>query len=424
MKTESAGSLTYSGYGKRLRSPEITRLMATALASPELLSLAAGFTDNETLPVESVREIVSQLLAGPDAAQFLQYGTNQGRPGLRELLARRISSQDRLPGDNAIAADQLMITNGSQQALALAMQVLCDPGDIVFVEKPTYFVYLDLLRGVGADIRNLPRTEENRIDAEAFGQILDRMNSAERARVKAIYLLGYFSNPATTTLTEKEKVDLATVLRKRGMLIPVLEDAAYRELFFEQLPEPRSILALDAFHGFPRLYLGTLTKPFASGLKTGFACCTDEDWFQRMLFLKGQHDFGTAHFLQAILEEALEKGHYEPQLTLLRETYLRKMQVLHNELMEAGLRELGWRWQIPEGGLYLWLEGPDGLDTGVESRFCERAVENGVLYVPGELCMGASPEKNFVRLSFGALPEERLREAGRRFAKTVREFAS
>jgi len=422
MKTESGRPLSFSACGERLKAPEITRLMATALASPELLSLAAGFTDNETLPVEAVREVVDKLLSRSDAAGYLQYGTNQGRLPLREWLARRVSDQDRLPKEQAIAAEQVMITNGSQQALALATQVLCDPGDIVFVENPTYFVYLDVLRGVGADVRDLPRDAENRIDAEAFGQILDAMDSAERRRVKAIYLLGYFSNPASTTLTEKEKTDLAAVLREREMWVPVLEDAAYRELYFEEASEERSILGLDTFHDFPRLYLGTLTKPFATGLKVGFACCTDADWLQRMLYLKGQHDFGTAHFQQAILEEVLESGRYEPQLKLLRKTYFDKMRTLHEALLEAGLRELGWKWEVPEGGLYLWLEGPRGLDTGVESEFCRRGVENGVLYVPGDLCMGENREKNFVRLSFAALSQEQLREAGRRFAKTAREF--
>lgn len=415
--------IAYSRCGERLSPPAITRLMATALASPEILSLAAGFTDNATLPVEPVRKAVNTLLERPSAPEVLQYGTNQGRPLLRELLARRVCLQDGLASPDGMAAENFFITNGSQQALALATQVLCDPGDIVFVEKPTYFVYLDVLRGLGVQPRNLPVDANHRLDAAAFDQLLEKMErTGELERVKAVYLLGYFSNPASTTLTEEEKTGLAQVLERRNLYVPFIEDAAYRDLFYGSPPKPRSVLALDAVAKFPRLYLGTLTKSFATGLKVGFGCCTDRDWRERMLFLKGQFDFGTSNFGQAVLEQVLSEGSFEEHLGILRGHYKMKMRVLHEALVAEGLPEAGWTWNVPEGGLYLWLKGPSGLGTGVESAFCRQCLDNGVLYVPGELCMGEALERRFVRLSFGVHSPDALREAGRRFAKAARDF--
>ncbi len=409
----------WSRCGASLTPPAITGLMATALASPDLLSLAAGFTDNATLPVGPVREIVDRLLSGrAGAAELLQYGSNQGRPRLRELLADRIINQDQLAEEASTVRDRLFITNGSQQALALATQVLCDPGDIVLVEKPTYFVYLDVLRGLGVRARNLPFDSAKRLDPAGLEALLDEVDRAgELERVKLVYLQTCYANPSTRSLSESEKNGLAEVLSRRGLRLPIIEDAAYRELYYEEPPEARSVLGLEAFEEFPRLYLGTLTKPFASGLKVGFGWCTHDGWRDRILHVKGQHDFGTAHFNQAIAEEALASGCFDEHLIGLRKAYLEKMRALHEALLEEGLRDAGWMWEVPEGGLYLWLEGPRGTDTGIDSAFCRRCLDHGVLYVPGDLCMGDARESRSVRLSFGVLSPDKLREAGRRFVR-------
>jgi 2-aminoadipate transaminase len=412
-------AVRFSGFGRRLNQPVITHLMATALAAPDLLSLAAGFTDTATLPADPIREVVDKILRRPGPPESLQYGTNAGRPLLRELLARRISQQDRNLSE-VCATDNLFITNGSQQALALATQVLCDPGDIVLVEKPTYFVYLDGLRGLGVHVQNLPLNGDRRLDAEGLNAWLDELDrQGELGRLKAVYIQGYYANPSSRTLSEAEKECLAEALRARGIFPPVIEDAAYRELYYEAPPAERSILALDAFAEFPRLYLGTLTKSFATGLKVGFGYCTDSEWLNRILFLKGQQDFGTGNFSQAILEEVMGGGHFDRYLPTLRRHYGQKMQALNETLETEGLRAKEWQWEVPSGGLYLWLTGPKGIDTTIESPFGQRCLANGVLYVPGDLCCGAEVETHFVRLSFGVLSLSDLREAGRRFAKAA-----
>lgn len=413
-------SIAFSQCGRRLASPVITRLMATALGSPDLLSLAAGFTDTASLPVDPIREVVERLLRRPGPPECLQYGTNAGRPLLREQLAARISGQDRRSDETRTTTGEVFITNGSQQALALATQVLCDPGDIVLVEKPTYFVYLDVLRGLGVEVRNLPVDEHRRLDAAALDQMLERMERAgELGRLKAVYLQAYYANPSSRTLSEQEKNGVAEALRRRNLRPPILEDAAYRELHYGEPPAERSVLALEAFADFPRLYLGTLTKSFASGLKVGFGVCTDREWLNRILFLKGQHDFGTSNFGQAIMEDVVAGGYFDRYLSELRSRYRTKMETLNQVLTEEGLREKGWRWDVPGGGLYLWLEGPVGLDTSMDAAFCDQCVANGVLYVPGDLCFGAEVDRHFVRLSFGVLSPENLGEAGRRFARAI-----
>ncbi len=413
--------MKFSEKGERLRPPEITRLMSLALETPGLLSLAAGFTDTTSLPAGAVAEVVKDLTLRSGPPEHLQYGSNQGRPGLREEVARRLAKADGA-GADSVRRDEVIVTTGSQQALALACEVLCDPGDVIFVERPTYFVFLDVARSLGVRLRSIPEDPATGIlDSQAFRDLLEGFKeSGEEARVKGVYLVSYFSNPSSRSLGTAQKEELADILQESGFVVPVLEDAAYRELHFRDPVEAPSALALQAFRSFPVLYMGTFTKPFATGLKVGFACTNDPEWRDRILHLKGAHDFGTANLNQAVVEEALRTGAFDEQVGRVRTVYRTKMEVLDEALRREGLPELGWTWERPDGGLYLWLRAPDRLDTGLDSEFCARCLEAGVLYVPGELCFGDDPDSSFVRLSFGVLDEDGLQEAARRFAEAAR----
>lgn len=413
----------FSSLGLRSHPPTIARLMNMALENPALLSLAAGFTDNRTLPVDAVRAAVESLAARDGDPEYLQYGTNQGRPGLRRLLAERLAALE--PDCKATSlAGELFVTNGSQQALYLAMQVLCEPGDIVLVDRPSYFVYLEMLAGLGVRARSIPTGPDGRLDPEAFRALLRTAKAdGEAARFKAVYFVGYFSNPSARSLSADEKSSLGEILADEGLVLPAIEDAAYRELYYREPAPAPSVLSMPAWSRFPRLYLSTLTKPFASGLKVGYGVCTDPDWRARMLHVKGHQDFGSANFNQALCEHVLANGEFDAQLARIRPAYESKMRALNAAFEREGLREIGWSWEVPAGGLYLWLRAPASLDTGMESAFCHQCIAAGVLYVPGDLCFGDDPPRNYVRTSFGVLAEPELAEAARRFVSVAKRLA-
>ena len=266
----------------------------------------------------------------------------------------------------------------------------------------------------------LPARPDGALDLPGCEQMISALGaSARRGRVKALYLMSYFGNPSGISRTEAEKIALAGMLERAGLIVPVLEDAAYRDLGFAGTWPARSVLALDAYRAFPRLYLGTLTKPFATGLKIGYAHATERGWFDRMCWLKGHEDFGSANFPQAILEAVIESGALERHIAGLRATYAAKMHALDAALEAGGLRALGWTWARPEGGLYLWLRAPDGIDTDGEGPFWRACMHERVLYVPGSLCLAAPAERRFVRLSFGVLAGEMLAEAAARFCRAA-----
>jgi 2-aminoadipate transaminase len=412
----------FSALGRRALPPTIARLMTMAIETPGLLSLAAGFTDNRTLPAHAVAETVYLLAKERADPEYLQYGTNQGRLGLRRVLAQRLHRTE--PGLSVETLERsMLVTNGSQQALYLAAQVLCDPGDVVLVDRPSYFVFLEMLQGLGITARSMPTTDSGELDGPGLERVLDEMKATgESERLRAIYFVSYFSNPSARSLSQGEKTTLARALSLRGMRVPVIEDAAYRELYFRE-PEPaQSVLSHPEWQAFPRLYLSTLTKSFATGLKVGFGICTSPEWLKKMLHVKGHHDFGTANFNQAVFEQVCANGGFDRQLGTVRATYLSKMEALHAALGDAGLPELGWKWSKPTGGLYLWLRAPAGLETGLDSPFCHHCLAKGVVYVPGELCFGDVAPKNYVRLSFGVLQERDLREAATRFVNAAQDF--
>ena len=414
--------ISYSRIGQLAEPPVISEIMKVALENKQILSLAAGFTDTLALPVQAVRDVAVSLVTNGRSPEYLQYGTTMGRPELRKFVAQRLSRMDHHQSPS-YHPDNVMITNGSQQSLYMAMQVLCDPGDIVLVESPSYFVFLELLKGLGITAIGIPLDENDEIDIKATEALIETFKAEGSInRVKAVYLESWYSNPSTRCLPNEKKIEVAAVLKEAGLIIPVLEDGAYFELFFEERFPSTSILAVDEFDSFPRLFFGTFTKPFASGLKIGYVICDHPEILSKMASIKGHHDFGTSNFNQAIVEQVTLNGAYDFHLVKSRSRYLEKMEILHQTLTGEGLSDLGWNWQKPDGGMFLWLKGPDAVDTSREGAFFENAVKEGVLYVPGDLCFAPGGPKNYIRLSFGVLEHNDLVEAGHRLAKVMRKF--
>lgn len=407
-----------SQLGERLDFPAIARLMTAAIENPDLLSLAAGFTDNRTLPLGELAGIAGEL-AVQENPEVLQYGPNAGRIGLRQWVAERLDRLDGVP-DGTTDPDWVVVTNGSQQALHLVASVLCDPGDIILVEQPTYFVFLEALKGLGISALGIPTLADGGPDLDGLASLLSHLRAEGSAkRVRALYLVSYHANPSARSLSDREKSGLARVLKEADLPIPVIEDAAYRELGYNGAPGARSIVRLPAFEGMPLMVLGTFTKTYATGLKVGHMVCTDSLIRSKVLHLKGHQDFGTSNYAQALVEVAVFAGRYDVHLDVIRRTYASKCSTLDGQLRACGLREAGWSWERPVGGLYLWLRAPGGMDTGFSSELYRRSNEAGVIYVPGDLCYPPGGATDRVRLSFGVLDESRLEQAGQRFVRAA-----
>lgn len=400
----------------------ISDLMHRALSRPELISLAAGFVDQQSLPVDALREAVDALMSDPiRSRRALQYGTTTGDPELREMLRTRLLNADRLP-PAAISADQIVVTAGSNQLLHHVADTLLDPGDLVLCANPTYFVFLGLLgnlgaRGVGVDV------DEEGLIPEALEATLERLQrEGSLARVKALYLTSYFDNPSSITLSAARRPQVVEIVKRwsRQQRLYLLEDVAYRELRYagDDLPTLRSY----DDSGEHVILAQTFSKSFSPGLRVGFGVLPPE-LVRPIANQKGNLDFGSPNFNQQVLATALDRGLHEPHVERLRTVYREKLTAMLSAADEHLADLPGVSWHRPSGGLYVWLRLPPHIDTGAQGALFQRAINEGVLYVPGGYC---DPEgdrattHSTIRLSFGVQSCERIREGIAALARAIR----
>ena len=414
-----------SKMGQRTGVPPISWLMQTALTRPKLISLAAGFTDNATLPVELSRKLLNDILRAPKAGQpALQYGVTAGTENLRQLTATHLQKLDG-GHDRAHSPERVIITGGSQQLLYMTLEALCDEGDIVLVEDPTYFVFLSILQSRGIQARGV-KLERDGIDLAHLEKVLERLKkSGELRRVKALYLVTYFQNPtgATTSLAKKSAALklLKKYERAAGHPIYLLEDAAYRELRFDHGDDVPTALTLPGAERV--IYTGTYSKPYAPGARLGFGILP-EPIFTTVQRIKGNHDFGSANLLQQLLAGALASGLYDQHVAKVRKNYAKKAAVMKRALAEHFPANVEI-WESG-GGLYFWARLPKGVSAGVKSKVFQAALKADVLYVPGELCYADDSSRkkpdNEMRISFGSASEENIRKGIARLGAVLRKF--
>ncbi|MFO0944797.1 MAG: PLP-dependent aminotransferase family protein [Planctomycetota bacterium] len=420
-------SVRFSERVGRGGSSPISYMMEQGVANPGIISLAAGLVDQESLPVEEVGGCVDRVLGEPRRGQrALQYGTTDGDLEIRQRLVEHLASLEGcLPRDLALSPDRLIVGTGSQQLLYLVGEILLDPGDIVLLGVPTYFVYMGALESLGARIVPIPTDDEGMLP-DALDEALAKIEQArELERVKFIYDVSYFNNPTGLCLSARRRqaiVDLAWRWSKTQRIF-VVEDAAYRELRYrgEDIP---SMLRFDA-KGETVLYAGTFSKPFAPGLKTGYLV-TPPSLRNALIQQKGHHDFGSSNFVQHLLAEALTSGDYHRHLGMLRELYREKLEVTLSAI-EAQFAPLGERvqWTEPDGGLYVWVRLPPSIPTSTNGDFFSRCLAAGVLVVPGEYCYPQSMPnvpRSYFRLSFGFQTIPKIEEGVARLGKVLREM--
>ena len=405
--------------------PPISQLMNAALSRPELVSLAAGFVDQASLPVEATRSAALSALAdGERARAALQYGTTAGDATLRAQVRQRVLDQDRAGGVEwavAPSVDQVVLTAGSNQLLYLLAEALLDPGDIILCDAPTYFVFLGIVRTLGARAIGVRCDDAGMCIDDLEATLQACAQRGELARVKAIYVMSYFDNPRSLSLPRERRGALVALAKRYAQAHPiyVIEDAAYRELRFTGSDLP-SLRAHDEL-GDTVAYAGTFSKSFAPGVRVGFGILPAL-LAQAVLDLKGNLDFGSPHLNQALISEAFRLGLYDAHVGLLREVYAHKLAVML-EALDTHLGGPGLaRYNRPQGGLYVWVELPSGLDTSFGAGLFERALEEGVLYVPGGCCFAeqTATTRSYMRLSFGVQTEPRIADGVRRLGRAIR----
>ncbi|TWT63873.1 aminotransferase-like domain-containing protein [Rubinisphaera italica] len=416
-----------SNRGQWAGRQQIGYLMQQGVDYPNCLSLAAGLVDYDTFPADLVLQATQKILTDPAQARAsLQYGTTPGSLELRRQLLKHLAKLDGVSQESeAGSIDQLLITTGSQQFLDLVSQAVLNPGDICLVTAPSYFVYLSTLEGIGVELVSVDCDDQGIIPA-SLQETLERLEQAGKLPlVKMLYLVSYFDNPRGITMPLNRRQEVLEILERWSakQYLYLLEDAAYRELWFEE-PPPQSIYSLDQSKERV-IYTQTFSKSLSPGLRTGFGLLP-KALVKPVTDLKSIHDFGSPHFSQFVVSELLSSGQYEQHVKKLRESYREKSQVMWNAVSDSILTSDLAHAEQPGGGLYVWLKLDDKVcDTRFSQRlFRDAAEKHHVMFVPGELFYSdpSHPDANLtMRLSYGVQTQQKLKEGIERLANAIAE---
>ncbi len=379
----------------------ISFLMQQAVENPEVISLAAGLVDEQSLPGDITKKAIDILFSDKQKAQqALQYGTTAGSEKLRKQLLNHLANLEGTTVENLnIDSDQIILTTGSQQLLSILSEILLEPEDICLVAAPTYFVYLGVLDGVGANAVPV-ECDEYGIIPEKIDENLKKLESQGKLnQVRMIYLVTYYENPTGVSLAVERREQIIKIARKwsKENRIHVLEDAAYRELHYDG-PVLPSLWSFDNSRNWVIL-AQTFSKSFAPGLRIGYGVLP-KSLVKPVCDRKGNEDFGSAHLNQQILSTIFENELYQTHVESLCKNYQKKRDSMLNAAQKyfSDIPEV--HWMTPHGGLYVWMTLPSHVNTGFKSELFEIATkQKKVMYVPGELFYPDSRQSSGMRLS-------------------------
>lgn len=392
----------FSDRAKELRASEVRELLKL-LQVPDMISFAGGFPNPETFPAELIREIVNDVLK-KDGPQALQYGITEGYMPLREAVADRMIKKGM-----RVTKDNIVIVSGSQQVIDLTGKIFIDPKDTVVVTAPTYLTALTGWAVYQTTFESIPIDADN-MRMDIFEERMKKFAKRSNPPV-LVYALPNFQNPAGVTMPEKNRRRLVDLASDYDFLI--LEDDPYGELRYrgEHIP------AIKSFDDEGRvIYMSTFSKILAPGLRVGWVVA-EEEILRKLVIAKQSSDVCTNVLGQRIAHEYIVRGYIDPQIEKIRKIYSRKMNLMLNG-MDDYMPE-GIRWIKPEGGMFLWVDLPDSMDS---AELLKRALKKRVAFVTGKAFF-ANPRDgtSSMRLNFTHPSDEMITEGLRRLGSVLNQ---
>ena len=337
----------------------VIREILKVVSQPGMVSLAGGIPAPESFPLDIIKDL-TDIVVEKYASGAFQYGPTEGFWPLREALADYLKDREIETG-----AGEILIASGSQGVLDAIGKVLITKGDPVAVEAPTYLGALQAFTPY--------EPEYIRMDTDDDGLIPGSLEKVlANGKIKFIYLVPTFQNPTGRTIPLERRREIAAIIKKYNALL--VEDDPYGELRYRG----RDITPIKALAPENVVYISTLSKVFAPGLRIGF-CHAPEQIRKWLVIVKQGIDLHTSTFNQALAAEYIAGGFLERHLPKIIDLYRPKQEAMLSAL-DAYFPE-GFKWSRPEGGMFLWVEGPDGFDM---EEFYWKAVKRNVAFVPGK----------------------------------------
>lgn len=363
---------------------------------PEIISFAGGLPAPELFPVEQM-EKVSQKVISTIGREALQYSTTEGYDPLRKHIVDRMSKMS-----IKTTYENILVTSGSQQGLEFSGKIFLDPDDIVICESPSYLGAINAFKSYECQFRE--------IDTDKHGMIMSHLEETikENPNTKFIYVIPDFQNPSGRTWSLERRQKLIEIANKYDLV--VVEDNPYGELRYEgdHLPAVKSLDTEGRV-----VFLGTFSKTFAPGLRIGWVCAEDE-LLNKYIMVKQGSDLQTSSMSQRELAVYLEDYSLDEHIEKLIGVYKGRRDLMIDTMKNTFPSDA--KYIVPEGGLFIWVELPEHIDT---KELMVKAVEEKVAFVPGGSFFPNSDTRNTMRLNFSNMNEENIVEGITRLGKLL-----
>lgn len=385
---------TFSQRAQKLTSSAIREILKVT-ERPEVISFAGGLPSPATFPVERLRKCCDEILSLAPAAA-LQYGPTEGYMPLREWIANRHSQEGvKIPPQN------VLVTTGSQQGLDLLGKVLIDTGSKVLVETPTYLGALQAFSLSEPNFVSVPSDDAGPVPAQLNDELL--------SGARFLYCLPNFQNPTGRRIPTERRRELSRIAARAGLLL--LEDDPYGALSYAGDPLP-TLLSMNP-DGV--VHMGSFSKVLAPGLRVGYLIAP-QALHKKLVQAKQAADLHTPSFTQRMVYEAVKDGFLDRHIPEIRSLYSSQCEVMLDALARHFPDTV--KWNRPEGGMFIWVKLPAGLDSAV---LLEKAIAQNVAFVPGAPFFANEPQANTLRLSFVTVPPQKIEEGIARLGRLLKD---
>jgi 2-aminoadipate transaminase len=385
-----------------MRKSVIRELLKVA-QDPEIISFAGGLPNPQSFPIQDLQGIIHSVLEH-HGKTALQYGTTKGLDTLRETLAERAHKD----GIKDITSDNIIVTNGSQQALDAVGKIFLNPGDTALVGLPTYLGGINAFRSYESNLTGIPLDQDGmQIDIleETIHELL-----REDITPKFIYVVPTYQNPAGVVMSEKRRKQLIDIANEHDLII--IEDDPYGKLRYDG----ESIKPIKAFDDEQRvIYMSTFSKVLSPGFRLAWTIAS-EDLTRKIVICKQALDLCTNTFSQFVANEFIRQGSLDLHIMKLCEMYKPKRDIMMQSIQEFFPE--GYTCNRPKGGMFAWVKLPEGIDT--ETMFLD-AIKHKVAYVHGKAFHVDEGGGRSFRLNFSYPNNDQLREGMQRLASVIEQ---
>ena len=382
----------------RMKASEIRELLKLT-ARPEIISFAGGLPAPELFPVKEIAQVSHDLVL-KEGQKLLQYATTEGRPTLREKIAKRMTEKYGTPVD----MNDILITTGSQQCLDFAGKLFLDPGDVVLCESPSYLGALNAFNAYQPVFKEVP-TDGEGIIPEELDKIL-----ATTPKCKFIYVIPDFQNPTGICWSLVRRKKFIEVINKYDL--PVFEDNPYGELRYrgESFPTLKSMDTKGLVS-----FLGTFSKIFCPGLRLGWIA-GPHTIVEKFVMIKQSADLHTSNFDQGVADAYMDTYDLDAHVKEIVELYGHRRDLIL-KTMEEEFPE-GVEFTRPDGGLFLWVTVPEGVSA---RKVFDKCIEQKVAAVIGDAFYPNDKTDRSLRVNYSCMPDDKIVEGVKRMARAIKE---